>query len=132
MKVYYTHGRNIDLITRTAEQRLALVPAPRRRLRLPGFLRLKEAPEQTADGLKFVDGEARPLSSSIFRDSPRRLMRVFLHVQQRGLKLHPDLAQFAPPEPAAGGQRLFAGRACAGNFFGNPGPARQRRTPRCG
>jgi [protein-PII] uridylyltransferase len=94
MKVYYTHGRNIDLITRTVEQRLALLPAPRRPLlRLPGFLRPKAAPEQTADGLKFVDGEMRPLSSSIFRDSPRRLMRVFLHAQQRGLKLHPDLAQ---------------------------------------
>jgi [protein-PII] uridylyltransferase len=94
MKVYYTHGRNIDLITRTVEQRLALVPAPKPRLlRLPGFLRPKQAPEQTADGLKFVDGEMRPLSSAIFRDSPRRLMRVFLHAQQRGLKLHPDLAQ---------------------------------------
>jgi len=94
MKVYYTHGRNIDLITRTAERRLALVPAPKPRLlRLPGFLRPKAVPEQTADGLRFVDGEMRPLSSGIFRDSPRRLMRVFLHSQQRGLKLHPDLAQ---------------------------------------
>jgi len=94
MKVYYTHGRNIDLITRTVEQRLALVPAPKPRLlRLPGFLRPKELPEQTADGLKFVDGEMRPLSSGIFRDSPRRLMRVFLHAQQRHLRLHPDLAQ---------------------------------------
>jgi len=94
MKVYYTHARNIDLITRTAERRLALVPAPKPRLlRLPGFLRHKEAPEQTADGLKFMDGEMRPLSSGIFRDSPRRLMRVFLHAQQRSLKLHPDLAQ---------------------------------------
>jgi [protein-PII] uridylyltransferase len=94
MKVYYTHARNIDLITRTAEQRLALVPAPKPRLlRLPGFLRHKEIPEQAADGLKFVDGEMLPLSSGIFRDSPRRLMRIFLHAQQRGLKLHPDLAQ---------------------------------------
>ncbi len=46
------------------------------------------------DGLKFVGGEIRPsVSSGIFRDSPRRLMRVFLHAQQRNLKLHPDLAQ---------------------------------------
>jgi len=93
MKVYYTHGRNIDLITRTAEQRLALVPASRPLLRLPGFLRPKAAAEPTADGLKFAAGEMLPLSSGIFRDSPRRLMRVFLHAQQRGLKLHPDLAQ---------------------------------------
>jgi [protein-PII] uridylyltransferase len=94
MKVYYTHGRNIDLITRTVEQRLALVPATKGRLqRLRGLFGLAEAPEQTADGVKFVDGEMRPLSTAIFRDSPRRLMRVFLHAQQRGLKLDPDLAQ---------------------------------------
>jgi len=29
----------------------------------------------------------------VFRDKPERLMRVFLYAQQRGLKLHPDLAQ---------------------------------------
>ena len=32
MGVYYTHSRNIDLITRTVEQRLALVPAAQRLL----------------------------------------------------------------------------------------------------
>ena len=45
------------------------------------------------DGFKFIDGEIHAASSRIFRDSPRRLMRVFLHAQQRRLKLHPDLAQ---------------------------------------
>jgi [protein-PII] uridylyltransferase len=94
MRVYYTHGRNIDLITRTVEQRLALLPpAPGRLLRLRRIFRSKPPPEQTADGLKFADGEIRPAATGIFRDSPRRLMRVFLHAQQRGLKLHPDLAQ---------------------------------------
>ena len=93
MKVYYIHSRNIDLITRTIELRLALVPPSRPLLRLPGFLRRKSASEQTADGLKFADGYILPASSSIFRDSPRRLMRVFLHAQQRRLRLHPDLAQ---------------------------------------
>ena len=93
MRVYYTHSRNIDLITRILERRLALVAAPKRLLRLPRLFRSKPAPEQTADGMRFVEGEIRPLSSGIFRDSPRRLMRVFLHAQQRGLKLHPDIAQ---------------------------------------
>jgi [protein-PII] uridylyltransferase len=93
MRVYYTHARNIDLITRMAERRLALVPAPKRLLRLPEFLRSKAVSEQTVDGLKFVEGEIRPVAPGVFRDSPRRLMRVFLHAQQRGLKPHPDLAQ---------------------------------------
>ena len=94
MRVYYTHGRNIDLISRTVEQRLALfAPAPGRMVRLTNLFRSKPPPDQTADGLKFINGEIHPVSRGIFRDSPRRLMRVFLHAQQRGLKLHPDLAQ---------------------------------------
>ena len=48
---------------------------------------------EVVDGFKFINGEIHAVSSRIFRDSPRRLMRVFLHAQQRRLKLHPDLAQ---------------------------------------
>ena len=40
-----------------------------------------------------MDGEIRAASNRIFRDQPRRLMRVFLYAQQRRLQLHPDLAQ---------------------------------------
>ena len=93
---FYTHSRNIDLITRTVEQRLALFPPPQRLLSSArDFFRSKPArkSETVVDGLKFADGEIRASSSGIFRDSPKRLMRVFLHAQQRGLKLHPDLAQ---------------------------------------
>jgi len=96
MGEFYTHSRNIDLITRTIEQRLALFPPPAQRLfSLSRLFRSKTVrkSEPSVDGLNFVDGEIRPVSSSIFRDSPKRLMRVFLHAQQRGLKLHPDLAQ---------------------------------------
>jgi [protein-PII] uridylyltransferase len=93
---FYTHSRNIDLITRTVEQRLALFPPPPQRLlSLRRFFRAKSArkSEPSVDGLNFSDGEIRPVSATIFRDNPKRLMRVFLHAQQRGLKLHPDLAQ---------------------------------------
>lgn len=40
-----------------------------------------------------MDGEIRAVNNRVFRDSPRRLMRVFLHAQQQQLELHPDLAQ---------------------------------------
>lgn len=95
MGEFYTHTRNIDLITRTLEQRLALVP--RQRL-IPSFRSLIRSQtdrirQQLVDGFKFLNGEIHPTSRNVFRDSPRRLMRVFLHAQQRGLKLHPDLAQ---------------------------------------
>ena len=49
--------------------------------------------EQVIDGFKIVQGEIHAATPRVFRDQPRRLMRLFLHIQQRGLKLHPDLAQ---------------------------------------
>ena len=96
MRDLYVHMRNVFLITRTLEQRMALVPpAPGRLMRLRRLLpggRPRKLPEPV-DGFLFVDDEIRAASNRIFRDSPRRLMRVFLHAQQRHLKLHPDLAQ---------------------------------------
>ena len=91
----YNHSRNIDLITRTVEQRLALLP---RQSLIPSFRRMIQTQtnrirQQVIDGFKILDGEIHPLTPQVFRDHPKRLMRVFLYAQQRGLKLHPDLAQ---------------------------------------
>ena len=94
MRVFYTHSRNIFLITSTLEQRLSLLPKT-----LPRFSLRKLLPKGTPpsseplDGFKFLDGEIQAVSSRVFRDAPRRLMRVFLYAQQRGLRLHPDLVQ---------------------------------------
>ena len=92
---FYSHSRNIYLITRTVEQRLALRPKPKA---LPGLRRIlpfskEKEKEPVVDGFKFVDGEIVAAVPRVFRDKPERLMRVFLYAQQRGLKLHPDLAQ---------------------------------------
>ncbi len=94
MRELYMHMRNIFLITRTLEQRMALVTPSQSRLSLRRWLpkRKKREPE-IVDGFKFIDGEIHAVSNRIFRDSPRRLMRVFLHAQQRRMTLHPDLAQ---------------------------------------
>jgi [protein-PII] uridylyltransferase len=96
MRDLYVHMRNIYLITRTLEQRMALV-APGETTRLEKLRRLlggaaPQAPE-AVDGFLFVGDEIRAAGNRIFRDSPRRLMRVFMHAQQRHLRLHPDLAQ---------------------------------------
>jgi [protein-PII] uridylyltransferase len=92
MRDFYTHSRNIFIITRTLEQRLAFIQEPPSRLSLRRFLpRGREA--EPVDGFKFIKGEIHAVSNRVFRDQPRRLMRVFLHAQQRGLRLHPDLAQ---------------------------------------
>ncbi len=94
MRDYYIHSRNIYLITRTVEQRLALLPGPKL---LPDFRRLIRdrfgKKEQIVDGFKFIGGEILAVHNRVFREQPRRLMRVFLYAQQRGLRLNPDLRQ---------------------------------------
>ncbi|HEV2394169.1 MAG TPA: [protein-PII] uridylyltransferase [Verrucomicrobiae bacterium] len=93
MRAVYTHSRNIFLITRTLEQRMALLPRPKR-LSLRSFLpKGKTPPVEQVDGFKFVDGEIRAAAPRVFREQPRRMMRVFIYAQQRGLNLDPDLAQ---------------------------------------
>ena len=94
MRDLYVHMRNVFLITRTLEQRMALLPSPRRKLSLRSLIpQRRRKPPEPVDGLLFVEGEVCAAGNRIFRDSPRRLMRVFLHAQQRHLTLHPDLAQ---------------------------------------
>ena len=95
MREVYTHMRHIYFITRNLEQRLALRPKASRLPSLRALLRTgrQRVTQQVLDGFKFVDGEIHALTPRIFREQPRRLMRVFLHAQQRGLKLHPDLSQ---------------------------------------
>ncbi len=95
---FYAHSRNIYLITRTVEQRLALLPGPKF---LPGFRRMLpfgKVKDQILDGFKLGDGDIRAATPRVFRDKPERLMRVFLYAQQRGLKLHPDLTQLIRKE----------------------------------
>jgi len=97
MRDLYVHMRNVYLITRTLEQRMALL-SPLQTSRLTKLRRLlpggaaRKTPEPV-DGFIFENGEIRAVNNRVFRDAPRRLMRVFLHAQQRRLTLHPDLAQ---------------------------------------
>ena len=97
MRDLYVHMRNVYLITRMLEQRMALL-SPMQTSRLTKLRRLlpggapRKMPEPV-DGFLFVNGEIRAANNRIFRDAPRRLMRVFLHAQQRHLTLNPDLAQ---------------------------------------
>ena len=93
MRDLYTHMRNIFLITRTLEQRMALIAPATSRLSLRAWQPKRRVDPEVLDGFKFINGEIHAVSNRTFRDSPRRLMRVFLHAQQRRLKLHPDLAQ---------------------------------------
>jgi len=90
---FYNHSRRIYLITRTVEQRLALLPKSKLLPDIRRILPFARRKEQPVDGFKFIDGEIHAAAPRVFRDKPERLMRVFLYAQQRGLKLHPNLAQ---------------------------------------
>lgn len=94
MRDYYIHARNIDLITRTVERRLSLRPKVPRLPFLAKFLPARrKQPDPVVDGFRIIEGELQHESPTVFRDDPRRLMRVFLYGQQRGARLHPDTAQ---------------------------------------
>jgi [protein-PII] uridylyltransferase len=97
---FYSHTRNIYLITRTVEQRLALLPRPKLLPDIRRMLPFGKPKEQAIDGFRFVDGEIRAASPRVFREKPERLMRVFLYAQQRGLALQPDLTQIIRSELA--------------------------------
>jgi [protein-PII] uridylyltransferase len=90
----FMHMRNIYLITRTLEQRLAFIPEPKRipSLRDIWRRRKEKATELLIDGFKILDGKICNGPRS-FKEQPRRMMRAFLHAQARGLQLDPDLAQ---------------------------------------
>jgi [protein-PII] uridylyltransferase len=83
--------RFIYLITRTVEERLALLPNKNKFLtRLPSGLENKP---QIIDGFKIENGIINFNSQKVFDEQPSRLMRVFLYAQQRRLQLHPELIQ---------------------------------------
>ena len=103
MKDYYTHTRNVHLITRTLEQRLALVPRRASVLdHLNAGLGRRRTRAEQLDGFEIRDTELVAASRDVFKNDPLRLIRVFLHLQQRGLKLHPDLAQLLRHSVASG------------------------------
>ena len=93
MRDLYTHLRAIHLITRMVERRLALRPKPRHSLPSLRTLFGGGKRTETLDGFSIINGELVPASPRVFKEQPRRLMRVFLHAQQRSLDFHPDLTQ---------------------------------------
>jgi [protein-PII] uridylyltransferase len=96
MRDYYQHARSIYTITEMLSQKLSLeTPAvDSKAAGLLRFLRKPKAPKtETFDGFLSRDGLLYAESSSVFNQEPVRMMRLFQHLQQRGLALSPELAQ---------------------------------------
>lgn len=90
MHEVYTHLRNIHLLSRALEQRMALSQENRGLETISNFLKRRKP--ILMDGFEFKNGQILLANSRAFKEQPRRLMRVFRHAQQRGLRLCPDLA----------------------------------------
>ena len=89
MRDYYTHARNVFLLTNALAERMALTAAaPSRFAALLG--RRAGKPEEF-DGFVLRNNVLTAHSNSIFKDDPHRLLRVFSHVQQRNAELGPEL-----------------------------------------
>jgi [protein-PII] uridylyltransferase len=88
MRDYYTHSRNIFLITNALADRMALKPAKVSRLRT--LWRREEKPKEF-DGFVIKDGTLAPVSPGIFREDPLRLLRAFQYMQHHDAEPSPEL-----------------------------------------
>jgi [protein-PII] uridylyltransferase len=95
MRDYYQHARNIYNLTELLSERLSLTAykqPPKERSRLVNFL-TRTKPVERFDGFWAAKGRLYSENPSIFNQEPVRLLRLFQHVQQRGLQLAPELKQ---------------------------------------
>jgi len=95
MRDYYQQARTIYSITELISERLSL--STTRSQKRNGFLGLLRKPKSVKgeefDGFYTQDGLIYADSSNVFNQEPARMMRLFQHMQQRGLDLSPELAQ---------------------------------------
>jgi [protein-PII] uridylyltransferase len=94
MRDYYTHTstllhRGNELMDRfhlqaVAEEKPSIVAR---------LLRRTEKPVEKFDGFIARDERIHPENDRIFKEDPARLMRLFVHTQQRHLRLSPELFQ---------------------------------------
>ncbi len=93
MREYYQHARDIYYITELLSQRLSILsPAGTKTSKLLGIFRRKPSREdEHFDGFYASDGKIFPESRDIFGQDPPRLMRLFQHMQHRGLPMSAEL-----------------------------------------
>jgi len=96
MRELFLHMRHVHLIARSIEERMAQAPGEET---LPGCAstpRARSSPPAASpvvDGFQLVGPYLLASHQAVFRAQPSRLMRVFFHAHQRGVRLHPNLTQ---------------------------------------
>ncbi len=94
MRDYYQNARSIYAMTELLSERLSIPPPVSTSGGMLRFWRKPKTPKSEAfDGFVSRDGRLYAESSAIFNQEPVRMMRLFQHLQQRNLRISPDLAQ---------------------------------------
>ena len=95
MRDYFQNARSIYAITDLLAERLSIRPAVAEKP--AGLMRFLRKPKTLApvsfDGFFSRDGQLFAESPNVFNQDPARMMRLFQHLQQRGLRLSAELAQ---------------------------------------
>lgn len=92
MRDYYTHTRNILQRGNELMDRFHLDNLEQEQRGVLGFLARRRAGKQEKfDGFISKNERLYPENDHIFKDDPTRLMRIFMHTQQRHLRFSPEL-----------------------------------------
>ncbi len=89
MRDYYTHSRDIFLLTNALAERMALTTAEPSRL--SALLDRRARKTEEFEGFVLRKNVLNAKSPGIFKEDRHRLLRVFLHAQQRNAELGPEL-----------------------------------------
>jgi [protein-PII] uridylyltransferase len=90
MRDYYMHTRNLHHYATSVMQRLDL-QAKEKRSGLINFLARRKSKREDFDGFYSDDGLIYSQNDDIFIEDSARMMRLFLHAQQRVLELSPEI-----------------------------------------
>jgi [protein-PII] uridylyltransferase len=94
MRDYFQHARTIYLTTTRITERFLLPESTNNDTRpIFGFLAKRKLKTERFDGFYSQNGLIYYENRDIFKEDPFRLLRVFLHAQQRELDLSPELEQ---------------------------------------
>jgi [protein-PII] uridylyltransferase len=94
MRDYFQHARTIYLTTTRISERFLLPESTSKDSRpIFGFLAKRKAKTEHFDGFYSQNGLIYYENRDLFKEDPFRLLRVFLHAQQRELDLSPELEQ---------------------------------------
>jgi [protein-PII] uridylyltransferase len=91
MRDYYRHTRNLYQHTTSLMESFEIEQERMADTRLRSFLTFRKKAREDFDGFIARDGRIYPENNEIFKDDPNRIMRLFQHLQVRGLRLSPPM-----------------------------------------